>query len=397
MEAGAGLPAGDGRVGLVSEEKPSTVGRIIGAVFRSRPWRANARLGASAGTVLAAGIAFYGFFSLFPLLAVGFTVLGLVARGNEQLQADVLAYLQEALPVEGVFAEPGGGDGLVDPAELVGTVTSGAVLGWTGVVALGTLIFTGVGWISALRGGIRGVFELPPTAIDPVRAKLLDLGVLLSLGLLVVVSALTSVVANTLMTQLLAAVGVEGSALGGATARVAVFVTLAVLDTLLFVLLFRALGRMALGWRQLLGGAAVTAVLVGVLKLFAGVLLGGAAGQPALAAFAVPIGLLVWFNLTARATLFGAAWAAVGPAAAEARVPAVRKVPAEPVAGRPAGPAMQPVRHPPAPVLPERLTDRVVLGSGVVLGVAVTVLLNGAGAAARTVGEGLRALVRHDT
>ena len=370
------------------------LGRLVGAVLRSRLWRANARLGRARGTVLAAGIAFYGFFSLFPLLAIGFAVLGWIARGNEQLQRDVVAYLQDALPVQGVFGS--GAGALVDPSELVDTVTSEPVLGWAGLIAVGALLFTGLGWLSALRGGIRSVFLLPPLPVDIVRAKLMDLAVAPTLGLLVVASAVASVTANTLTEQLLGLVGLQESVVGSLTTRLVVVLTVGVLDAVLFVLLYRVLAHAGLPWRQLVSGAVLAAVLVGLLKLFAGVLLDGAADRPVLAAFAVPVALLVWLNLTGRATLFGAAYAAVGavpdavPATAPGAEPAAAAAAAAPAIGA------QPVAAPRArtPVLPERWTDRVVLGAGVVLGATGAVLLSGAGAAARAAGGGLRSALR---
>ena len=48
------------------------------------------------------------------------------------------------------------------------------------------------------------------------------------------------------------------------------------------------------------------------------------------------------------------------------------------------------------PVLPVRWTDRTVLGAGVVLGASAVARLQLAGGAARTVGAGLRSLLRPD-
>lgn len=390
----------------------AALGRAVGAFLRSRPWRANARLGQARGNVLAAGIAFYGFFSLFPLLGLGFALLGWVARGDEQLQGNVVAYLQNAVPVDGVFVEsPSGQDPLVDPDALVRTVTSEPVLGWAGLLAVGVLLFTASGWLSALRGGIRSVFLLPPLPVDIVRAKLMDLAVAPTLGLLVVASALVSVTANTLTEQLLELLGLGDSGVGSVAARLVVVVAVGVLDTVLFMLLYRVLARAGLPWRQLASGAVVAAVLVGLLKLFGGVLLGGAADRPVLAAFAVPVALLVWLNLTGRATLFGASWAAVGvapegvpsdarPGAAEGSQGAVAGEAAPAADARPSGArpvGARPVvvqRRTPTPALPERWTDRVVLGAGIVLGATGAVLLSGAGAAARAATEGLRSATR---
>src|SRR5438477_5870186 len=50
---------------------------------------------------LAALIAYYGFFSIFPLLLVLVTVVGIVARGNPLLQASIVNSALRNFPVIG--------------------------------------------------------------------------------------------------------------------------------------------------------------------------------------------------------------------------------------------------------------------------------------------------------
>ena len=53
------------------------------------------------GSYLAALIAYYGFLSLFPLLLLLSTVLGLVLRGHPQLQEQVLHSTLNQFPIIG--------------------------------------------------------------------------------------------------------------------------------------------------------------------------------------------------------------------------------------------------------------------------------------------------------
>lgn len=353
-------------------------------VQRSRAYRANERLGMARGGILSAGIAFFGVFSLFPLLVLGFTVLGVVIGGNEELQDQITGYVRGALP--GVI---GTGDGaIVSTDELLSQATSPTALGLSAAIGLITLLYTGLGWIAALREGIRGVFQLPTFQLDPVRAKLFDLAVLLTLGVLIVVSALASVLAQTFTERLLDVVGQSGSDLGRAALAVVVFVGSVLINTALFTVLFRVLANSDQPYREIVGGAVLAAVGVGVLQLFVGVVLRNVGGGFSFLESAVPIlTLFVWLNLTARVMLFGAAWGAVGPD------PAVDAAPLQAAA---AGAMPVAPREGLGRVMPVRSSDRVVLGAGVVLGATVIGLAHLTGSAIRTVGSGLRGMVHHD-
>ncbi|MEI2650764.1 MAG: YhjD/YihY/BrkB family envelope integrity protein [Microthrixaceae bacterium] len=83
------------------------------------------KAGDDKGSHLAALITYYGFFSLFPLLLVAFTILGFVLQGNESLRNDVASTLQERLPLPGITADSLNGSGLA----LVIGVAADAVVG----------------------------------------------------------------------------------------------------------------------------------------------------------------------------------------------------------------------------------------------------------------------------
>jgi len=375
------------------------VGGVVARVLRSRAWRANIRVGQARGGILAAGIAFFGVFSLFPLLVLGFAAAGLVIGGNQRLQDTIVDFATQALP--GVIGDgrQGGGqrgdDALVSAQELLTQATDTTVLGLSAVLGVGALLFTGLGWIAALREGIRGMFEMPVMALDPVRAKLFDLAVLLTLGSLIVASALVSIITQTFTEELLRLVGLEGSQVGNLVTGTLAFLILLALNTVLFSMLYRVLARSRAPYRAVVGGAALAAFGVVLLQVLVGVLLGNAAGGFGfLTAFVPILALFIWLNLNARVMLLGAAWVAVGPSPAaeaervEAEVEADVEAEVDDANRRPA--AKLP------PVLPERWTDRTVLGAGVVLGASAFALAHLAGGAARTAGAGLRSLLRSD-
>jgi len=366
------------------------IGGLVGRLLRTRAWRANIRVGQSRGGILAAGIAFFGVFSLFPLLVLGFAAAGLVVGGNQQLQDTIVGFATKALPgVIGRKDASGATDALVSAEDLLAQATDTTVVSVSAALGVAALLFTGVGWIGALREGIRGMFEMPVMALDPVRAKLFDLAVLLSLGTLIVASALISVVTQTFTEEVLRLVGLEGSQVGNVVTGTIVFVFGVALNSVLFTVLYRVLARSTAPYRTIVGGAAVAAVGVTLLQVVVGYVLGNPGGGFGfLQAFVPILALFVWLSLNARVMLFGAAWVAVGPSpvAEAARVEAEAE--ADDADRRPA-PKLP-------PVLPERWTDRTVLGAGVVLGASAFALAHLAGGAARTAGAGLRSLLRSD-
>ena len=375
-------------------------GGLVARVLRSRAVRADARLAQARGGILSAGIAFFGVFSLFPLLVLGFAAAGLVVGGNQRLQDTIVSFATQALP--GIIGDDdavgsAGDDGsLVSAQELLAQATDTNVLGFSAALGVAVLLFTGLGWIGALREGIRGMFAMPVMALDPVRAKLFDLAVLLSLGTLIVASALVSVITQTFTEELLRLVGLEGSPVGNLVTGTLAFLVGVVLDTVLFTVLYRVLARSKAPYRTVVGGAALAAVGVVLLQVLIGVVLGNVGGGFSfLTAFVPILTLFVWLNLTARVMLFGAAWVAVGPTETAPAV-APGTVGAD-GAGGAAGVDGAVVMAPKLPpVLPVRWTDRTVLGAGVVLGASAVALLQLAGGAARTVGAGLRSLLRPD-
>lgn len=369
------------------------VGALVGRLTRTRAFRANDRLGEARGPILSAGIAFYGVFALFPLLVLGFTVLGTVVGRDAQLQQTVIRLMNESLP-GGVIGP--GDDAIVSAEDLLEQATDTTLLGLSALLGVGVLLYTGLGWIAALREGVRSMFELPPLPVDPVRAKLHDLAVMLTLGALIVASALATVAAQGFTEELLDMVGLQGSSASSIIPKVLVFTAGVLLNTLLFVVLYRVLGRATAPARTVVSGALVAAVGVALLQSLVGNLLGNVdRGLSFLSAFVPILALFVWLNLTARVMLFGAAWVAVGKTrrpAPETPAPAAavqRSEAATPGRRREVAPPLR-------PALPVRWTDRAVLGAGVVLGASAVTLARLTGGALRAAGAGARSLARDD-
>jgi len=363
-------------------DKPGLLARLQ-ATHLLRTW---ANYSSRRGGVLASGMAYIGLFSVFGALATGFSIFAQVLGGNTDLFGQVVSAVDSNLPG---LLDVGPDGGAISPDDLVQSEN----LSLAGAVAFVTTLVAGLGWLDATRESIRAMFDLPTLQGNVVVKKLRDVGVLATLGLVLVLSAVLSLAVNAAARPILRVVGVEGGPIS--TAILFVLSTLVVLavDALIFVVLFRVLSGLTIAWPDLRTSVLIGAVGLGILKLLAGRLLGSAgSGNPLLATGAVIVGLLVWLNLVSRLTLLSASWVATtvhdpvtslvkSPSAAQARGRAHAVLGAS---GRPVelGP-----REPLMPTFGQRSADRTALAAGVVLG--------GLGLAAlRVIGTGVGTVVR---
>src|SRR5262249_40694465 len=124
---------------------------------------------------LGALIAFYGFFSLFPLLLVFVTVLGFVLQGNPSAQDSVLHSTLKQVPILGEQLEH-------NIHSLTGSPTGLAI----GIV--GSLL-AGLGISGATQNAFSQVWHIPRKRRPNFLAwRVRGLGLLLLLGLLAIVS-----------------------------------------------------------------------------------------------------------------------------------------------------------------------------------------------------------------
>ncbi|BAS07887.1 inner membrane protein YhjD [Arthrobacter sp. Hiyo4] len=200
----------------------------------------------------------------------------------------------------------GGGEGLVDPSDLLNPDG----LGWTAVIAAVVTVITSLGWIAGLRDGLRGVVQLPPVKINPIVLKLRDTGTLLLLGVALVISAGASLVFGTAAGWVTDFLQLDPTVAGPLTTVIKIGVPLT-LNWVTAVIMFRLAGGLKLSRRALLEGTILAAVGTTVLQVFSTELLAGAGRNPILAPFAIIIGLLIWFNLVSQVYLVSAGWSAI--------------------------------------------------------------------------------------
>jgi membrane protein len=269
--------------------RPGLVKRVVArvdAVQHERPWLAVPvatfkKFGEDRAGSLAGLIAYYGFFSLFPLLLVFVAVLGLVLSGRPELQRDILDSALAQFPVLGDQIR-----------ENTGRMEAS---GFALVVGVGSALWAGTGVMKAAEDAMNDVWDVPMRSrpnfvMTVVRALLmlvvLGTGVIVTAGL----NGLAGGVVSWLPLRLL------GIALGVA------------LNVAIFLLGFRVLTVRDVAVRGLLPGAVLAGLAWVVLQGVGGYLLTNQvqnAGQT-YGAFAVVIGLLWWLYLQAQVVLLAA-------------------------------------------------------------------------------------------
>jgi membrane protein len=387
---------------------------LVARLQRTRPWRAWKRYGDAHGNVLAGGVGYFAFFSVFPAVALAFAVFGFVLRGHPDLLNTVFDALREQLP--GMIKDPNNpGAGGIIPAKAPGA----DALTITGIIALVTLLISGMGWLGAMRTGIRAVFGADDTPGNFITDKLRDLGVMLSLGLGIALSGIFTSVASSLIRWVAGLVGFAGASW---LLQAGVLVLSALADTGLMILLLRALSGVPVGTRGLFQGALIGGVGLTVMKAFAGQLISHATSNPLTASLGIVVGLLFWLNLMSRLTLLSAAWAANDLEVATARDSATAEaddaalegaavhganagatgdgstvragVPVGPArhtaAGIPLRPKVGPRSVPVSPTFAKRESDRASLAAGAVLGATGALAVGSVGRLARTVVDVVR-------
>jgi YihY family inner membrane protein len=233
------------------------------------------------GQQLGALIAFYAFFSLFPLLLVFVTVLGFVLEGNQSAQESVLHSTLKQVPILGEQLEH-------NVHSLTGTPISLAI----GVV--GSLL-AGLGITGAAQNAFNQVWHVPrKRRPNFVTWRLRGLGLLLLLGLLSIVS---TAAAGYVTAHTAGAVEVVGGVL------LALAVNLA-----LFFAAFRLLTSEDVATRDLVPGVIVGAVLLQILQHVGGIYVEHVLRHTKQTSglFAFVLGLLTWLYLSGQVTMIAA-------------------------------------------------------------------------------------------
>lgn len=261
--------------------------RAIDSFQQRHPWLSFAvavgkKYADDLGGQLAALIAYWGFFSLFPLLLAFVTILGFVLEGNPGAQESLVNSALSQYPIIGP-----------ELAQNIHSITGNGVSLAIGVVGS---VLAGLGVTGAAQNAFSQVWHIPRKDRPSfVIWRLRGLGQLVLLGTLIVVSTAVAgyVTANT----------PEGLL----TTIAAIAIALAA-NLLLFGLSFRLLTSPEVPTRDLWPGVVLGAILWQVLQHVAGYYVTHVVrhAHATSALFAFVLGLLVWFYIGSRVAVLAA-------------------------------------------------------------------------------------------
>ncbi len=231
------------------------------------------------GGQLAALIAYYAFVSLFPLLLVFVTVLGIVLQGDPTLKQSILKSTQGQFPIVG------------DQLRLHSLPASGVAL----AIGLVGSLLGGLAVTNATQDAFNRIWQVPARRrLGFIATRLRGLRLLALFGLL-----------NILSTT---AAGFVGSNSGGTLEFFGGVVAALLFNLALFGGAFALLTNARVDWRELAPGVLLAAVVWQILQHVGGFYVEHVIKRagPLSATFGLVLGLLAWLYLGAQVTVFAA-------------------------------------------------------------------------------------------
>ena len=238
------------------------------------------------GPYLAAIIAYYAFIAIFPLLLLGSSILGFVLQDNPDLRDELLDSALSQFPIIGTqLGEPKGIKGSAT------TIVIGSVVALYGAMGLG----------QAVQNAANIAWSVPRNSrANPIILRLRSILFLAISGAGILALAIaTSVLANPY------ALGADLEATLQCLIRLVGFV----LTIMIFVSVFRLISHGRAGWRSVLPGAIVTALLWQGLQWIGNTyvqeVILKAKGNQINGTFAVVLGLIVFIFVAAVMVVLG--------------------------------------------------------------------------------------------
>ena len=236
------------------------------------------------GGRLAAAIAYYGFFAIFALLLIGYSIFGLLLTNNVELFDLVTQFLRENLPFLDVQA----------------ILATGRTVGIVGIVGL---TLTGIAWVESIRSSQRLIWRLNEQPGYIGVRQVLDLLVLLGVLTLLALSQLAVYGLERLL---------DWMADGLLQSGVSLLLTVAV-NMLLAAALLAAVPRLRMTVRRMAPPVLQVGIGITLLNTVGKSFVGLVQHNPAYGLVGSAVGVLVYLYVFNQLLLFGAAWAATSP------------------------------------------------------------------------------------
>jgi YihY family inner membrane protein len=237
------------------------------------------KFGDDDGGNLAALIAYYGFFSIFPLMLALTTIVGFLFKNNADIRQSITNSALQQFPVIG------------------GQLKSHSLSGnWLAlIIGLLGAVWAGLGVVNAAQNAFNAIWDVPRVDRPNIVSRTIK-------GVLMLVVAASFLVLSGFLS------GIGQGAAGVSPLQILSIVGAVVVNFILFAAAFRILTTADVSWRDVAPGAVLAAIAWTVLLLigqwFVSSRIQGAEGV--YGTFAVVLGLLSWLYLASQITLFSA-------------------------------------------------------------------------------------------
>jgi len=245
----------------------------------------------------AGSLAFYTLFSLAPTVIIAVTMIGLIF-GQDAAQGEIVAQLQDIMGTEAATA--------VEQAVRQSRIEESGIL--PTLLGVGTLLIGATTVFAQMQFSLNviwGVTAKPSqnSILLFIKNRMLSLTVVLAIGFVLIVSLLFGVVLRAALTRAEDMVPAFGTLLGGMELGV-----MMALIAVLFATIFKVLPDVVLGWKDVLIGAVVTAVLFAIGRNAIATYLAYTATASTYGAAGSVVLILLWVYYSSLILLFGAAF-----------------------------------------------------------------------------------------
>ena len=273
------------------QDRLSRFARHWAAVFKS----AGKNWIESQAFIYAAALAFFTVFSIAPVVILIVAVLGLVL-GEDTARAELMGQLEAVMGAQAV--------GVVETAITNSRIEDSGI--WPTLAGLGATIVGATTVFAQMQKSLNQIWDVAPRPTRSsvwifIKARLLSLTMVLSIGFVLLVSLVLGVVVRAIIAHAEQWLRIPAWLMLGVEPVISLTVV-----TLLFAAIFRILPDVVLRWKDVLAGAFITALLFTVGRTLIAWYLANTAAASAYGAAGSLVLLLLWVNYSSLILLIGA-------------------------------------------------------------------------------------------
>ena len=247
--------------------------------------------------IYAAALAFFTVFSIAPVMIVAVAIVGVVL-GPQAAEGKILEQLTDVIGPEA--AE------MVETAVIQSQIDLTGI--WPALLGIAAVVIGATTVFAQMQQSLNTIWDVAPRPSRSsiwlfIKVRILSLTIVLAIGFVLLVSLLLSVALRAVMVFADQWLPVPGEAM----VSLEIVLSLTVI-TLLFAAMFKILPDVILSWRDVLPGAAVTALLFTLGRSLIAIYLANTATASTYGAAGSLVLLLLWVNYSSLILLYGAAF-----------------------------------------------------------------------------------------